>query len=232
MHTVKCNKFSIYFVKRNNWVTPTDWVNNTDIYRYSSLDWSDFAENNFDTQCIKVESWFLVLLKRSRRIRFSFFETSCLLDYQDHFQNPRISLRTSTTIYFKLVASTECMIGFLSNYREHSYVQEIHEASPWALHEVSFGTLSVAYCQDITRSVRSISQAFLFKVFPTPHPRNVHFYIYFKRGILRLKLNSSQGAFKNLFCDFAATFVEIWIKCPSEWICFDKNTSLFNKQIG
>ena len=153
MHTVKCNKFSIYFVKRNNWVTPTDWVNNTEIYRYSSLDWSDSAENNFDTKCIKVDGCFLVLLKRSRRIPFSFFGKSCLLDYQDHFQNPRISLRTSTTIYFKLVASTECMIGFLSNYREHGYVQEIHEAFFWALHDVSSGTLSVAYCQDITRSV-------------------------------------------------------------------------------
>ena len=186
MHTAKRNKLSIYFVKRNNWVTPADWVNNTEIYRYSWLDWSDFAENNFDTQCIKVDGWFLVLLKRSRRIWFSFFEKFYLLD--DHFENPRISLRTSTTMYFKLVASTVCMIGF----------QEIHEA--------------------------------FFEVFPMPHPRKVHFYRYCKPVILRLKLNSSQGAFKNLFCNFAATFGDIWMKCPSEWICFYKNTSLFKKQ--
>ena len=79
LDTVKCT-LSIHFMKCINCVTPTDWANNTEIYRNSSLDGCDFGENNCDTQSIKVDGCILVLLKKSKRIQFSFFEKSCLLD--------------------------------------------------------------------------------------------------------------------------------------------------------
>ena len=81
----------------------------TEIFKTSSLDGCDFRQNNCDTQCIKVDGCFLLLLKNSRSIQISF---SCLLDQHDHLQKSRISLRTRTTIWFKMVASTVYILVF------------------------------------------------------------------------------------------------------------------------
>ena len=75
-------------------------------------------------------------------------------------------------------------------------------------------------------------QAVHSKMLSTQHPGKVHFHRNCAAVILRLKLNSCKGVFKNLFYDFAATFAEVWLKPLGKCFYFYKNAFLLNKQLG